>query len=828
MALSPMMKQYLEIKEANKDCILFFRLGDFYEMFFEDAKIASEELDLALTGRNCGQKERAPMCGVPFHSADGYISKLVEKGYKIAICEQIEDPSESKGIVKREIVQIITPGTVTSGEALVESENNFLASVFVDKNDIGIAYCDITTGETSLRKFSLDFGDTGDEIINDLVRVSPKEIIINEEGKNILDLDKINIYLETFITLLSQRYYSKDATLSAVKRQYKIKSIGGIGLDETADVRAFGGLLLYINENQKKALENITIPKADTATGLMHLDKATIANLEITETVYEKRKKGSLLHILDKTHTAMGGRKIKKWLREPLNTPKDIKARLDCVEFFVENLMVLNNIKENLKSIYDFERITGRIAFGNANARDLLALNISLNSIPEIIYDLDVEQPLPPLLEDIIESMDPLSDISELIRDSIEDDPPLTLKEGGLIKPGYSNELDELKSSIKDSKQWIASLESTERERTGIKNLKVGYNKVFGYYLEITKSNYDKIPEEYIRKQTLANAERFITPKLKDVEAVVLNAENKINKLEYDLFLEIKDKIKTAISRIQKTSRAVAAVDVLASFAYVSQNSNYVKPEVDDGDIILIQNGRHPVIEQTLQDSVFVPNDVYIDRNDSSFLLITGPNMAGKSTYMRQVALIVLMTQAGCFVPCDKAKIGIVDKIFTRIGASDNLAAGQSTFFVEMSELAYILNNSTHRSLIILDEIGRGTSTYDGLSIAWAVCEHLSKEENKTRTLFASHYHELTVLEDNINGFKNLNVDVAEESGEVIFLHKIIEGKASQSYGIHVAKIAGVPFSLLERADEKLSELEDEEYRKRKKTKSESSIFDEL
>lgn len=836
MALSPMMKQYMQIKDENPDCILFFRLGDFYEMFFEDAKLASKELELALTGRNCGEKERAPMCGVPFHSADSYIAKLVGRGYKVAICEQVEDPATAKGIVKRQVVQIITPGTVTATESLDETENNYIAAMVIEKTQAGLAYCDITTGEVIVKKISLLDGQ--DDLVNDMVRMSPKEIIYNENTEDVLELKSFELYLDVFLNCLSARHFSLDAARAAIEHQYGVKGLMPLGLEDDIEIKALGGLFLYLRSNKKGELENLSLPQHVLAEGTMALDKSTLSNLEIVETLFDKHVKGSLLGVLDKTHTAMGGRKLKKWLKEPLNELGPIKDRLDAVECLLDQALVRNNIKEGLKGIYDFERLAGRIAFGNANARDLTALKTSLMALPDLKYDLmsigdflagspakssdQAESSsqaegtgLPRLIQEIIDKIDVLDDISSLINKSINEDAPLTIREGGLIIPGYSTELDEIKASIKKSQEWISSLEEVERKKTGIKNLKVGYNKVFGYYLEITKSNYDLIPEDYIRKQTLVNAERFITPKLKEVEAIVLNAEARINLLEYKLFNEIKDIVKEAIPRIQKTSQAVSSLDVLTSFAHVSERLGYVKPEMDEGMEILIEQGRHPVIEQEMRGDLFVPNDAYINMEDYSFLLITGPNMAGKSTYMRQVALIVLMAQAGCFVPCKKAKIGLVDRIFTRIGASDNLAAGQSTFFVEMSELAYILNNATDRSLILLDEIGRGTSTYDGLSIAWAVCEHLTNPDHRVRTMFASHYHELAILEDELEGFRNLNVEVFEDAGEVVFLHKIVEGRASRSYGIHVAKIAGVDDSLLVRAEEKLAELESSDDKQR-------------
>lgn len=803
MALSPMMQQYMNIKEEYQDCILFFRLGDFYEMFFEDAKLASRELELTLTGKQCGLEEKAPMCGVPFHASDSYVAKLVEKGYKVAICEQVEDPSQTKGIVRREVIRVVTPGTVISQSMLKETENNYIASVYNTDEMTGLAYCDVSTGEIYAVNIPGQNSETA--LINELVKINAREILINEEAS--IDTEEIRLNTNAYFTHLASEYYNLRAMEDSILRQFKVKALLGIGLEEgCAAFYALGSLLIYLHEMQKNSLEHISWLQLYEMGTLMSLDKSTIKNLELTETLFEKKVQGSLLGVLDKTSTAMGGRKLKQWIKEPLNNVKDINARLDAVEVFADDFLLCNNIRTNLKQIYDFERLSGRIACGNANGKDLIALRNSCFVLPEIKQDLEEQEST--LLQELNDEIHDLSEVYDLINRAIMEEPPFTIKEGGVIKEGYSEELDELKDSIKDAQQWIAQLESTERERTGIKNLKVGFNKVFGYYLEITKSYFDMIPENYIRKQTLANSERFITPELKEMESLVLNAEAKINQMEYELFTSVRQRIQTHVREIQKTSAAISALDVLISFAKVSIENNYVKPIVDHGDTICIQQGRHPVIEQTIRNGIFVSNDIDLDRDENSLLLITGPNMAGKSTYMRQTAIIVLMAQAGCFVPADFAQIGLVDRIFTRIGASDNLSQGQSTFFVEMSELAYILNSATEKSLIILDEIGRGTSTYDGLSIAWAAAEHLCKHKKQVRTLFATHYHEMTSLEGTMPGLRNLNVDVAEENGNVVFLHKIVPGSASRSYGIHVAKLAGVPVSLLERASEKLSELE--------------------
>ena len=800
--LSPMMQQYLDIKKEHQDCILFFRLGDFYEMFFDDAKTASRELELTLTGKQCGLEERAPMCGVPFHAAENYISKLIEKGYKVAICEQTEDPASTKGIVKREVIQIVTPGTATSSSMLSEKENNYIASVYSDESGIGLSYCDVSTGEILLT--SLEGNTRRDSMINELVKINAREVILDADTAEAVDIEYIRPVCEACFTVIDDRFYRTDAFRDAIRRQFSVSASHGIGVEEdTSAETALGALLLYLHVTQKNDLSHIRNLSLYTMGQHMSLDKSTIKNLELTETLFEKKLQGSLLGVLDKTKTAMGSRLMKRWIREPLNNASLINDRLDAVEFLLDNVIIRNNIKEHLKQIYDFERLAGRIATGRANARDLVALAASCRVLPEI--KLELESVDSALLEQLNDRIYPLEDIFNVIDAGIVDDPPFTIKEGGLIRAGYSSELDNLKDSISEAQNWIASLESKERERTGIKNLKVGFNKVFGYYLEVTRSYYDLIPEDYIRKQTLVNCERFITPQLKETERLVLNAESEINRLEYELFCEMRDNLRDYIGEIQSTSAAVASLDVLAAFAQVSERNNYTKPSVNDGDVISIEKGRHPVIEQTIRDGIFVNNDGYLDTDRSVLMIITGPNMSGKSTYMRQTALIVLMAQAGCFVPAEKAVIGVCDRIFTRIGASDNLAQGQSTFFVEMSELSYILNSATSKSLIILDEIGRGTSTYDGLSIAWATAEYICKRH--IRTLFATHYHEMTVLEKTMRGIRNLNVDVAEENGDIVFLHKITEGSASRSYGIHVAKLAGAPKELLDNAQVHLDSL---------------------
>lgn len=772
MKLTPMMSQYMKIKKEYEDCILFFRLGDFYEMFFEDAKTASRELEITLTGKNCGQEERAPMCGVPYHAAEAYIEKLIAKGYKVAICEQTEDPETAKGIVEREVIQVITPGTLLSWRMLNENENNYIASVYMDERGAGIVYSDVSTGEI----VGVDFleEDINENVVNLLTSIKVREIIINESALIQEERGYIKNFTGAYVSPLGDSYFSKENCNEIIKKHFSTGSLMGMGIAERPYITsALGALLEYLYETQKNSMSQLINFSIYEQSNHMSIDKATIRNIELLETLYENKVSGSLLGVLDKTGTAMGSRLMRNWIRSPLTDLDMIKARLDAVEYLFDDIVFRNHISETLKKIYDLERLATRMACGNANGRDMIALKNSLFNLPEI--KIILKETNNTLLNEISNNIDPLEEIYKLIENSIVDDPPFTIKEGGLIKEGYSSKLDEMKNSIADGQNWIASLESIERERTGIKTLKVGFNKVFGYYIEVRKSGSDLIPDNYIRKQTLVNCERYITPELKEVESKVLNAEAKINSLEHELFSEIRERIKSITDILQKTAKNVAALDVLTSYAHVSQKLGFVKPDVHSGEIIAIKNGRHPVIENMVSGGTFVANDTYIDNEDASMLLITGPNMAGKSTYMRQTALIVLMAHMGCFVPCDEAEIGLVDRIYTRIGASDNLSQGQSTFFVEMSELAYILNTCTSKSLIILDEIGRGTSTYDGLSIAWALVEHLCKDENRARTMFATHYHELTVLSDTLKGIKNLNVEVRQDNGKIVFMHKIVE-----------------------------------------------------
>ena len=805
MGLSPMMKQYFDIKEQYKDCLLMYRLGDFYELFFDDALITSRELELTLTGRNCGLEERAPMCGVPFHAANSYIAKLVAKGFKVAICEQIEDPKEAKGIVKREVIRIITPGTIDIDESTNTKDNLYLASVYITKKTSGIAYTDITTGEFT----ALEVRDNHDNelLISELVRISPKEIIYFDETSS----DFIETYSKTspgtYINTIDESYFKYSSCEDILLSQFEVTSLIPLDIQDKREVTiASGSLLLYLMETEKHASPQIKHLILKESGQNMILDRSTMRNLELLETQYNQSHKGSLLDVLDKTHTAMGGRLIRRFIKEPLKDSAAINKRLDAVETLVDLPVNRANIVSSLKHVYDFERLTARIASMRANGKDLIALKTTLRELPSIKDELcNINAPL---LNEIYSSLDDFSELEDLIENSIVEEPPFTITDGDLIKPGYSEELDSLKLSIKDAKEWITGLETREKERTGIKNLKVGFNKVFGYYIDISKSNLPLVPDDYIRKQTLVNNERYITPELKEKESLVLSAEAKINNIEYEIFKEVRASIEPYFARLQRASASVALLDVLTSLADVASRYGYVKPIVDDSNVIDIKEGRHPAVEQMIGEGLFVSNSTLLDTVSRSMLIITGPNMSGKSTYMRQTAIIVLMAQIGSFVPCEHAHIGAVDRVFTRIGASDNLSHGQSTFYIEMSELANILRNATERSLIILDEIGRGTSTFDGLSIAWATIEFLSKPGNCIRTMFATHYHELTVLESKYANVKNLSVAVSEQGSDIVFLHKISEQPASKSYGIHVAKIAGVPSEIRKRAASKLRELE--------------------
>lgn len=801
MALTPMMQQYLETKEQCKDCILFYRIGDFYEMFFEDAEVASRELELVLTGRDCGLENRAPMCGIPYHAYEGYVSKLIEKGYKVAICEQVEDPALAKGLVKREIIRVVSPGTILESSMLDEKKNNYIGCACIMDDGFSLSVCDISTGEF----LTTSSNESPSRILDELSKYSPSELLLYGIKKDSRLVKQIN---ERFTMLLNYISYDPKDTMEQLKERFK-DDINKL-TDQQAECSSF--LYKYISENQKSNLGHILKIKPYEVKDYLVLDSAARRNLELTETVRSKSRKGSLLWVLDRTETSMGSRLMRKWIEEPLIKHDAITKRQEAVEEFIDNVYISSDIRAFLKNVYDIERLSSRISCGSANARDLISLKQSLRELPDIKAALSSCKSS--LLKEIYNDFDVLEDVYDLIDNAIDDSPALTIKDGGIIKSGYNEEVDKLRDAMIHGKEWIAALEQKEREVTGIKSLKVGFNKVFGYYIEITKSNLSNVPEgRYIRKQTLANGERFITEELKEQEDLILGAEQKIIDLEYKLFVEVRDKISSQIFRIQKTASYVSTIDVLLSFATVSFEYNYVKPEMTTDGAIEIKNGRHPVVERVIQ-GVFVPNDTFLDKKDDSIAIITGPNMAGKSTYMRQVALICLMAQMGCFVPAEAAKLSIIDRIFTRIGASDDLSSGQSTFMVEMSEVSYILENATPDSLIVLDEVGRGTSTFDGLSIAWSVVDYICRKIG-AKTLFATHYHELTELEGKLKGVKNYCVSVKDHGDDIIFLRKIIRGGADQSYGIQVAKLAGLPDEVVSKARVILNRLEESDINKK-------------
>ena len=808
--LSPMMKQYFEIKEQNPDTLLFFRLGDFYEMFFDDAKLASRELELTLTGRDCGQEERAPMCGVPFHSAETYIARLVSKGYKVAICEQMEDPALAKGLVKREIIRVITPGTVMESSMLDETRNNFICSVCVENAQAGICFADISTGElhaTTLH--SADAAELEDMLKNELTRFSPREILINPDTLQLGGLPKfIRERLSTAVECLESEKYAQEVCTPIVLSQFQKESLDKLGLESQPQlVRAVGALLSYLKQTQRTGLERMTGIDLYADSQFMRLDLNARRNLELLETLRSKEKRGSLLWALDKTKTAMGKRLIRTWIERPLLNPAQISRRQNAVEELTLDGMLRDSISEQLSGVYDLERLMTRIVYGSANARELRALCGALARLPQLKKLLGTLKS--GLLTDIDGRIDVLEDVQALIDRAIVEDPPFSIREGGLIHPGYNAELDTLKDDMTNSKEYIARIEAQERERTGIPKLKIGYNRVFGYYIEISNSYRDKAPAEYIRKQTLTNCERFITPELKELEGRILGAHDRSIALETRLFEQVRSDVAAQLERVQRTAGAVAELDVLNSFAQVSVNNGYSRPVVDLSGKIILKESRHPVVEILLDGAPFVPNDVILDQSENRVAIITGPNMAGKSTYMRQIALIVLMAQIGCFVPAASAQIGIVDGIYTRVGASDDLTSGRSTFMVEMTEVADILKNATSRSLLILDEIGRGTSTFDGMSIARAVLEYVAdKRLLGAKAMFATHYHELTELEEQLTGVKNYNIAVKKRGDDITFLRRIVRGGADDSFGIEVAKLAGVPERVVTRAKQVLRELE--------------------
>ena len=802
-ALSPMMQKYLETKEEYKDCILFYRLGDFYEMFFDDALTASKVLEITLTGKNCGLEERAPMCGVPFHSVEPYITKLIENGYKVAICEQVEDPKLAKGLVKREVTRIVTPGTNIDSMSLDENSNNYLMSVFIYLNNIGFSLCDVTTGDFFLSEI------TGiRNLFDEICKYKPAEIICNSQLLSSgIDFEDLKSKIGTQISCLDNYYFEESSCKKAILKHFKVHSLVGMGLDDyELGIIAAGSLLTYLNETQMIPLNHITSLTPSSNGVYMVIDNATRRNLELTETMRDKQKRGSLLWVLDKTKTAMGARTLRNMTQQPLVKAEMIEERLDAVDYFCNELVIREEIREYLNPIYDLERLLSKVSYKTINPKDMIAIRESLKMIPYIKQSImNCETPL---VKRLFEDIDPLIDIYEKINNAIEDDPPFSVREGGIIKDGYNEGVDYLRTSKSEGKNWLANLESEEKEKTGIKTLKVKYNKVFGYYLEVSKSFIDMVPSDYIRKQTLSNAERYTTEKLKELEDTILNAQDKLCSLEYDLFEEIRVYIEENLLRIQKTAKALAYIDVYCSLAYVAESNRYVRPQINDKGIINIKEGRHPVVEKMIPDSQFIPNDTLLDNKKNNISVITGPNMAGKSTYMRQTALIVLMAQLGSFVPCKSANICVCDRIFTRVGASDDLASGQSTFMIEMNEVSNILRNATKDSLLILDEIGRGTSTLDGLSIAWAVIEHIANPKLLgAKTLFATHYHELTELEGKVANVNNYCIAVKEEGDNIIFLRKIIKGGNDRSYGIQVAKLAGVPDLVIERAKDILEQL---------------------
>lgn len=800
--LTPMMKQYMEIKAQYKDCILFYRLGDFYEMFFEDALTASKELEITLTGKDCGQAERAPMCGVPYHAVDIYLNKLIEKGYKVAICEQVEDPKTTKGIVKREVIRIVTPGTNLNIQALDETKNNYLMCIVYFGDSIGISTADVSTGDYYVTEV-----DSGKKLIDEITKYAPAEIIHNDYFMmSGVDLEDIKNRLGISVSVLDKWYTDEALCIDKLKNHFHVSVLDGLGIsDYPAGTIAAGALLQYLYETQKNALTHLTHLTPYNSGKYMIIDSATRRNLELLETLREKQKRGSLLWVLDKTKTAMGARLLRTFIEQPYVDAVQIEARLDAVEELSNDMITREELREYLNPIYDLERLISRISYKSANPRDLIAFKNSLAMIPHVKYLMESFKSGE--LAKTYAQLDSLEDICSLIEAAINDDPPLALKDGGIIKEGFNEDIDKYRGAKTEGKQWLSELEAREKEKTGIKNLRIKYNKVFGYYLEVTNSYKDLVPKDWTRRQTLANAERYITPELKELEDIILGAEDKLFSLEYDIFSAIRDKIAGEVLRIQQTAKALAKIDVYASLAHVACAGGYVRPKINTKGRIDIKGGRHPVVEKMTGDG-FIDNDTYLDSDKHRMAIITGPNMAGKSTYMRQTALIVLMAQIGSFVPASYADIGIVDRIFTRVGASDDLASGQSTFMVEMTEVANILRNATKNSLVVLDEIGRGTSTFDGLSIAWAVVEYISNPKLiGAKTLFATHYHELTELEGKLDSVHNYCIAVSEQGDDIIFLRKIVKGGADKSYGIQVAKLAGVPAPVIERAKDLVEEL---------------------
>ncbi len=801
------MQQYMETKNQYKDCILFYRLGDFYEMFFDDALCVTKELELTLTGKSCGLDERAPMCGVPFHSAESYINRLVERGYKVAICEQVEDPKSAKGLVKREVIRVVTPGTNSFTSSLDETRNNYLMGIVSIEGKFGISVVDVTTGEYLMTEV-----DSVSKLLDEINKFTPSEIICNDTFYiSGVDMNDLSSRLGIVISPLDPSYFDKDSCQRALCRHFKVSTLEGLGFKEYAiGTIAAGSIMQYLEETQKCSLAHISHLLPYHTGKYMLLDRNTRRNLELVETLREKQKRGSLLWVLDKTKTAMGARKLRSSLEQPLIDKETILQRYDAIDELNQDVITREELREYLNPVYDLERLLSKISYKTVNPRDMIALESSLSMLPHI--RLLCSNFKSDLFQDFTQNLDPLEDVYQLIHSAIVEEPPISVREGGIFKNGFNEEIDHLRNAKTEGKNWLADLETTEKEQTGIKNLRIKYNKVFGYYLEVTKSFVNQVPDTWIRKQTLTNAERYTTPELKEMEDTILGAEDRLYNLEYAVFCQLREEIFQQMDRIQQTASVIASIDMIASLAYVAEHNHYVRPKLNNKGILRIKDGRHPVIEQMIAHDMFIPNDTFLDEDSHRLVIITGPNMAGKSTYMRQTALIVLMAQLGSFVPASQADISLVDRIFTRVGASDDLASGQSTFMVEMTEVANILHNATKNSLIILDEIGRGTSTFDGLSIAWSVVEHIvDKKLIGAKTLFATHYHELTELEGKLEGVQNYCIAVKEDGEDIVFLRKIVKGGADKSYGIQVAKLAGVPEQVLIRAREIADQLENKD-----------------
>ncbi|MGN0149644.1 MAG: DNA mismatch repair protein MutS [Clostridia bacterium] len=803
--LTPMMVQYLNTKDEYPDCILFYRLGDFYEMFFDDAIKASKALEITLTGKDCGMKERAPMCGVPFHSASVYIAKLIDKGYKVAICEQVEDPKTAKGIVKREVIRVVTPGTIIDEALLDEKNNNYLAVICSSAGKFGMAVSDISTGEIYTTEV-----ETHDMVMNEIARYEPREILLDsitaKETANDIEL--------RFHVIPDERddeFFSDENGESIILKQFGKQSLSELNISgRYASIKAISAMLRYLEHTQKSGLSYINTLTSYEVNMYMDIDMSTRRNLEITETMRDKAKKGSLLWVLDKTKTSMGARMLKQWVEKPLINPIEINKRLYSVKELADNMMLRDDLSAILAETYDISRIISRLSLATATPRDLVSLKLTLTKLPELEMALAATKS--PILSDISKNFDILADVRNLLDTAISDEPPVNIKDGGVIKAGFNEEIDNLRLAMTDGKKWLASLEAEERQATGIAKLKIGYNKVFGYYIEVTKSNIKDVPDTYIRKQTLANCERYITPKLKEVENTILGASEKVISLEGYIFEQVRQSVVLEIERLKRAANIIAVTDTLCSLAEVACRNNYTMPQIAEPGMLEITDGRHPVVEKMSADTMFVPNDTKLNTDDDRMIIITGPNMAGKSTYMRQTALITLMAQIGSFVPAKSARIGVVDRIFTRVGASDDISSGQSTFMLEMTEVSNILKNATKNSLIILDEIGRGTSTFDGLSIAWAVVEYIqNKKKIGAKTLFATHYHELTELEERLEGVKNYRIAVKKRGDDITFLRKIVRGGADDSYGIEVAALAGVPHEVITGAKKILKKIENDE-----------------